>query len=81
MKVTNIVALAALTALSLGVGSAMAQNSSVTPGNYGTQQVTTPQALGSTVTRTQQRTVQYGSSDHSYGMTLFPDTDRTGGGF
>jgi hypothetical protein len=74
---TKILALAALT-LSLGVGSAMAQNSSAPAPNYGTQ-AAAPQA-NAPVVRSQETTVQYGSSDHGVATTNF-DANLTQGGF
>jgi hypothetical protein len=78
---TKILALAALTALSFGVGSAMAQSTvpaSAYGASYGTQLVA-PQATGQVV-RSQDTTVQYGSSDHGFATPNY-DTNLTAGGF
>jgi hypothetical protein len=80
MNTTKTLALVAMTALSLGVGSAMAQSSAVPQGNY--TAATAPQASAPTVTRTQDTTVQYGSSDHfSSGIRNYDSSDRVEGGF
>jgi hypothetical protein len=77
MNISKTLALGAVAALSIGVGSAMAQSSAVSPGNYGVP-AAAPQASAPAVTQyQQQRTVQYGSSDH--GFTF--DTDPIAGGF
>jgi len=77
MKSSKIVALSALAALAFGVGTAMAQNSSVPAGTYATQ----PQANGTSAPATRQdSTVQYGSSDHGFPAQV-RDTDRAEGGF
>jgi hypothetical protein len=81
MNTTKTLALVAMTALSLGMGSAMAQNSAPSQGNYAAPAATARQASAPTVTRTQDTTVQYGSSDHySSGVPGF-NTDPIGGGF
>ena len=74
---TKIMALAAVTALSLGFGSAMAQSASTTYSNTQTQ-VSAPQASAPVVCS--QETVQYGSSDHGM-MAPSYDTNLTQGGF
>jgi len=77
---TKILALAAVTALSFGVSSAMAQSTTAPATTYGTQyQATAPQA-SAPVVRSQETTVQYGSSDHST-MTPSFDANLTQGGF
>ncbi len=78
MKTTKTLALAAMTALSLGVGSAMAQSSAVAP-NYNAPQATNSQATAP-ATQTQS-TPQYGSSDHGLGVVGGYDTNPIGGGF
>lgn len=79
MNSTKTLALVAMTALSLGVGSAMAQSSAVSP-NYAAPQASAPQTTAPVV-RSQQTTVQYGSSDHNFGPTGPANTDPIGGGF
>jgi hypothetical protein len=73
---TKIMALAAVTALSLGFGTAMA--ATTTYSNTQTQ-VSAPQA-SAPAARTQETTVQYGSSDHGM-MSPSYDTNLTQGGF
>jgi hypothetical protein len=77
MKTMKILALAAFTALTFGVGGAMAQSTQVQTTTQ--SQATAPQASGN-VARTQETTVQYGSSDHGFAAQAL-DTDRVGGGF
>ena len=80
MNTTKTLALAAMTALSLGVGTAMAQSNTVAPNPYAVPQASAPQTSVPT-TRTQENTVQYGSSDHVVPGAVGLNTDPIAGGF
>jgi hypothetical protein len=78
MKTMKILSLAAFTALTFGVGGAMAQSAQVPAPMQ--SQAAAPQASG-TVARTHENTVQYGSSDHGFAVPKFSETDQINGGF